>query len=386
MGARPGLLGLLLVGCGAAGGPKGEGGEAAGYAWDLPPGFPAPVVPDDNPMTREKVELGRHLFYDERLSVTGDTACATCHEPALAFTDGLAVAEGATGERHRRGAMSLVNVAYVSGLTWVNPLMRTLEKQAMVPLFGTEPVEMGLEGIEGAVLDALAADPVYQGLWPAAFPAEPGADSGDGGGAFTLEQLVMALAAFERTLVSGDSPYDRYLNLGDTTAMSQEARDGMALFFSERLECYHCHGTFLLSDSVAVEGAFAELYFHNTGLYNLDGQGAYPLRDQGLYEHTTLAADMGRFRAPSLRNIALTAPYMHDGSISDLDGVIDHYAAGGRTVAAGPDAGAGSESPLKSYLLRGFELSAAERAQLKAFLESLTDAEALADPDWQDPW
>ena len=383
MRARGGALGLLLAGCGAPGGPKGGADDGGAFPWDLPVGFPAPVVPDDNPMTREKVELGRHLFYDERLSVTGDTSCATCHEPALAFTDGLPVAEGATGQLHRRGAMSLVNVACVSGLTWVNPLMRTLEKQAMVPLFGTEPVEMGLEGIEGAVLDELAADPVYQGLWPAAFPP---ADDPSADGPFTLQQLVMAIAAFERTLISGDSPYDRYLNLGDTSAMSQEARDGMALFFSERLECYHCHGTFHLSDSVAVEGAFAELYFHNTGLYNLDGQGAYPLRDQGLSEHTGLAMDMGRFRAPTLRNIALTAPYMHDGSIADLDGVLDHYAAGGRTVDGGPDAGVGADSPLKSYLLRGFELTDAERAQMKAFLQSLTDEAALQDPDWQDPW
>lgn len=373
---------LLLTACGgpSTGKDSGHADSAAdgAFRWNLPTGFPTPVVPDDNPVSKEKVALGRHLFYDTRLSVTGETACASCHEPQLAFTDGLAQAEGATGEIHRRSAMSLVNVAYASALTWVNPTMRDLEHQAMVPLFGTEPVEMGLEGIEGAILDQLSGDPTYQELWPAAFPEEEEH--------YTLDQLVKGIATFERTLIMGDSPYDRYLQYGDTEGMSQEARDGMALFFSERLECYHCHGTFNLMDSVAVEGAFSELYFHNTGLYNLDGEGSYPLRDQGLLEHSGLAADMGRFRAPTLRNIALTAPYMHDGSIPDLDGVIHHYAAGGRTIPEGPDAGVGASSPLKSYLLRGFTLSDTERTSLKAFLESLSEPETLARPEWQDPW
>lgn len=376
----PALLTAAALGAACASDPKAQArDEAGGWVWQIPEGFPTPLVPADNPMTGPKVELGRHLFYERRLSVNGELSCGGCHDPALAFTDGLAVAVGATGEEHRRGSMSLVNVAYNSALTWVNPLMRDLEHQAMVPLFGTTPVELGLEGREQQALDALAADPLYQGLFTTAWPEDEDP--------YTLDRVVKSIAAFERTILSGSAPYDRYTYGGALDAMSQEAKDGMALFFSERLECYHCHGTFNFMDSVATqEMAFPELYHHNTGLYNVDGMGAYPLRDQGLIEHTFQFYDMGLFRAPTLRNIALTAPYMHDGSIADLDGVIDHYAAAGRTLTEGPDAGVGSANPLKSSLVRGFELSPAERAALKAFLNSLTDERTLADPRFADPF
>jgi cytochrome c peroxidase len=330
-------------------------------------------------MTGPKVELGRHLFYERRLSVNGELSCGGCHEPALAFTDGEPLAIGATGDVHRRNSMSLVNVAYASGLTWVNPLMRDLERQAMVPLFGTEPVELGLKGIEVEIIEGLAGDPLYQGLFAAAWPEDEDP--------FNLDRVVKSIAAFERTILSGGSAYDRYTTGGELDAMSQEAKDGMALFFSERFECYHCHGTFNFMDSVATqEMAFPTLMYHNTGLYNLDGQGAFPLRDQGLIEHTMQAYDMGMFRAPTLRNITLTAPYMHDGSAPDLDAVLDHYAAGGRTIESGPDAGTGSTSPLKSALVRGFTATEAERAALIAFLEALTDEDSLAAPHLADPF
>ena len=374
------LLLPLLAAC--APDPKGlasDEGADGGWTWQIPEGFPTPLVPADNPMTGPKVELGRHLFYERRLSVNGELSCGGCHEPALAFTDGEPLAIGATGDVHRRNSMSLVNVAYASGLTWVNPLMRDLERQAMVPLFGTEPVELGLKGIEVEIIEGLAGDPLYQGLFAAAWPEDEDP--------FNLDRVVKSIAAFERTILSGGSAYDRYTTGGELDAMSQEAKDGMALFFSERFECYHCHGTFNFMDSVATqEMAFPTLMYHNTGLYNLDGQGAFPLRDQGLIEHTMQAYDMGMFRAPTLRNITLTAPYMHDGSAPDLDAVLDHYAAGGRTIESGPDAGTGSTSPLKSALVRGFTATEAERAALIAFLEALTDEDSLAAPHLADPF
>ena len=376
------IAAALPLSCGAADAPvdKAAGDDAAGgWAWELPEGFPTPPVPDDNPMSAAKVELGRHLFWEKRLSITGELSCGGCHEPALAFTDGLAQAEGATGELHRRSSMSLVNVAYTTGLTWANPLMRDLEHQALVPLFGTQPVELGLEGHELEAFAALAADPLYQQLFAAAWP--------DDDDPFVLDRVTKSIAAFERTIISGGAPYDRYTYGGELDALSPEAKDGMALFFSERLECYHCHGTFNLMDSVTTaEQAFPELYFHNTGLYNIDGAGAYPARDPGLLEVSEQAYDMGKFRAPTLRNIALTAPYRHDGSVADLDAVLDHYAAAGRTIAEGPDAGDGSQSPLRSSLVRGFELSPAERAAMLAFFDALTDEEALSDPRFSDPF
>jgi cytochrome c peroxidase len=129
-----------------------------------------------------------------------------------------------------------------------------------------------------------------------------------------------------------------------------------------------------------------EVMFHNTGLYNIGGTGAYPPDNTGIYEFTRIPTDMGRFRAPTLRNIALTAPYMHDGSIATLSEVLDHYAAGGRTIPTGPYAGVGSESPYKSELVAGFTLSAEERADVLAFLETLTDEDLLRDERWSDPW
>jgi cytochrome c peroxidase len=170
-------------------------------------------------------------------------------------------------------------------------------------------------------------------------------------------------------------------------AIPASAIRGEALFFSERLECHHCHGNFNLNDSVMHErNRVGEIAFHNTGLYNLDGKGAYPADNTGIEEHTGRAEDMGRFRAPTLRNVALTGPYMHDGSAATLDEVIDHYAAGGRTISSGPHSGVGRDNPLKSSFLPGFVLTSRERADLMAFLNALTDEEFLTDARFSNPW
>jgi cytochrome c peroxidase len=275
--------------------------------------------------------------------------------------------------------MSLANVAYFPVLTWSNPLMKHLEQQALVPLIGQEPVELGLAGKEAEVMARLAAEPAYRDLFPKAFP--------EADGQISLATVVRALAAFQRSLISMRSPYDRYRYEGDVDAMSDSAIRGEALFFSERLECHHCHNGINFADTVLHERNKAgEVAFHNTGLYNLDGKGRYPPPNIGIAEITGRPEDMGRFRAPSLRNVAVTAPYMHDGSIATLDEVIDHYAAGGRTIASGPNAGVGRTNPLKSSFVPGFTLTAAERADLIAFLKSLTDEEFLRDPRHANPW
>jgi len=289
------------------------------YTWHLPAGIPAPNVPHDNPMSEAKVELGRRLFYDRRLSVNGTLSCGDCHNQALAFTDGKARAVGATGDVHPRSSMTLANVAYLSRLGWANPLLDKLETQVPIPMFGEEPVEMGLAGRQDEVLSLIATDPVYRPAFREAF---------NGAFPYALENVVKAIAAFERTLISLDSPYDRYLR-GDQAALSPAAKRGMALFYSERLECFHCHGGLDFSDATAHRGqSVAPGKFHNTGLYNVDGEGGYPRPNTGAADVTRDTADMGRFRVPTLRNIAVTAPYMHDGSVATLEDVIDHYAAG----------------------------------------------------------
>ncbi len=367
------LLAALLGGCEAA--TSGSPGQAP-YALTVPEGFPAPKVPAHNPMSEAKIELGRFLFYEPRLSKNEDVSCGTCHVQSRAFTDGRARSPGTTGEETTRNAMSLTNVAYNPRQTWANPLLAELEHQVPMPLFGEAPVEMGMAGREKVLLGRLADDPRYPPLFAAAFPEEPDP--------VNLDNIAKAVATFERTLISGDAPYDRFVN-GDPTALSESAQRGFALFMSERLECFHCHGGFNFSDSVDHEGSIsAELAFHNTGLYNVDG--GYPKGEQGLFEITDEPADRGRFRAPTLRNVAVTAPYMHDGSIATLDAVIDHYAHGGRTLSEGPHAGVGADNPLKSKFVSGFVLSAAERADLLAFLESLTDSTFLTDPRFSDPF
>jgi cytochrome c peroxidase len=348
------------------------------YDWGIAATLPRPDIPADNPMSEAKVELGRRLFYDTRLSVNGSTACGTCHVQGKAFTDGLPRSVGATGERHPRGAMSLVNVGYASRLTWANPLLDRLEDQALTPMFGDDPVEMGLAGRESLITDLLRSDEIYANTFPKVYPhdADP----------YSVLNTVRSIAAFVRSIVSFDSAYDRFLG-GDLDSLDASAERGMELFFSERLECFHCHGGFNFTDSTTHANSNVErVGFHNNGLYNIGDSGAYPADNTGLFDMTGERRDMGRFKAPSLRNVAVTAPYMHDGSIATLDDVIRHYERGGRLIEEAPLAGDGRLSPYKSEFVLGFELSPAERADLLAFLHSLTDQTVLTSERWQDPF
>jgi cytochrome c peroxidase len=342
---------------------------AADFDWSLTKGFPAPPVPADNPMSAGKVELGRYLFYEKRMSVNGKESCGTCHRQELAFTDGRAHAEGTTGQRHPRSSMSLVNVAYIPLLTWANPTVHSLEEQALIPMLGEEPIELGLKGHEEQFLGRLRSDPVYQPLFPKAFPGET--DS------YTLANVTKAIAAFERTIVSTRSPYDRYRWGGDASAISDAAKRGELLFFSsERGGCFQCHGGWNFGGRIRVAGGETADREDDSshGFFNT-GVSVYAAPNRGLAEQTGKPEDVGKFRPPSLRNIAITAPYMHDGSLATLEDVIDHYAAGGRM-----------NHPNKSRILRPFRLSAPERADLIEFLRSLTDDALLHDPRWSDPW
>jgi cytochrome c peroxidase len=323
-------------------------------------------------MTPARIELGRRLFYDARLSGNGTQSCATCHVQLLAFTDARAFGLGSTGELHSRSPMSLVNVAYRDALTWGHPMLRSLEEQALVPLLGTAPVELGLRGHEARVYRQFANDRVYRPLFAAAFP---GQDT-----AVTTTNVATALAAFERSIVSFRSPFDRYRELEDESAMSAAALRGSVLFFSNRkARCISCHRGPNLDGGAKTEASPADevpvFTFHNTGLYSLPGLMSYPLDNLGAYRHTGRLEDVGRFRVPTLRNIAVTAPYMHDGSIATLDAVLDHYVAGGRTP-----------NPNRSTGLAPLVLTRDERRDLVAFLESLTDQELLRDARWSNPW
>ena len=371
-----------LAGCGGGGTELIEKRPATGdWTWTLPAGFPPPRVPADNPMTADKVELGRFLFFDPRLSGNGTQSCASCHHPDKAFTDGRAQAVGSTGELHPRSSQPLANVAYNATLTWANPSLVTLERQMETPLFGESPVEMGVnDDNKEAVLQRLRGDTTvaaYPNRFAAAFPndATP----------ISWGNIIKAIAAFQRTLLSGSSRYDQWL--AGKAALSDAESRGMRLFFSEKAECFHCHGSFNLNDQIVHSGSrLVETPFHNTGLYNIGGTGAFPEPNRGVFELTSLAEDMGRFRAPSLRNVEVTAPYMHDGTIATLEEVVQFYAAGGRNIVSGPYAGDGRANPFKSDLVTRIDLSEQDQADLVAFLKTLTDHSFLNDPRHANPF
>jgi cytochrome c peroxidase len=348
------------------------------FVWRLPKGFPKPAVPPDNPMTTEKVELGRHLFYDKRLSANGTQSCASCHRQEMAFANDEPVSTGSTGENGIRRVMTLINVAYAGALTWSNPALKKLEEQALIPMFGTHPVELGLD-LDNRFLKVIAADGIYKKLFATAFPGdkEP----------VTLGNVTKSIACFERTLISGDSPYDRYQFQGDEKAVSELAKRGEELFFSRQLKCFQCHGGFNFSDAnVTASQPERSITFHNTGLYNVAGSTSYPNPNVGIYEHSNRPEDVGKFKAPSLRNVGLRAPYMHDGSVATLDAVLDHYAAGGRTIASGQYAGVGRNNANKDNRIAGFELTAQDRKAVVEFLLSLSDAFVATKPEFSDPW
>ncbi len=311
----------------------------------VPLGFPKPRIPADNPMSEAKAELGRYLFYDKRLSGNQSQSCGTCHQQALAFTDGSAHATGSTGDAHPRSSMSLVNVAYAGVLTWTNPEMRSLEKQVMVPLMGGDPVEMGMPS-DAELIQRLEKDSHYREMFSQAFPGQP----------ITLENVAKAIAAFERTIISARSPYDRYYFGRDANAISDAAKRGEALFFTENVAgCYRCHGGFNMSDSAESQDR--------------------PLTEVVLHD-TAVADGPKKFKAPSLRNVAVTAPYMHDGSMKTLEEVVNHYAQGGRF----------SDNPHKDARMIKIPLSDRNKQDLIAFLNSLTDDALLHDPRFSDPF
>jgi len=355
-------LALAVVACAPVSSLTG-----ADFDWNLPKGFPRPAVPADNPMTAAKVELGRYLFYDQRISVNGKESCGSCHRQELAFTDGRARAEGSTGELHPRSSMSLANVAYVSRLTWANPSLSSLEEQALIPMLGTDPIELGLKGREQAFLAVLRRDPVYQRLFPEVFSGEPDP--------FTLSNVTKAVAAFERTIVSMRSPYDKYRWGGDASAISASAKRG-ELFFnsSERGGCFQCHAGWNFSSGIRFEGSRSSEGTDTRGFFNT-GAAIFSPPNRGLYELTGRTEDIGKFRVPSLRNVAVTAPYMHDGSLATLEDVLDHYARGGKF-----------DHPNRSRIVHPFRMTADDKLDLVEFLKSLTDHDLLHDPRWSDPW
>lgn len=297
---------------------------AAAWQWQLSPGFTPPAVPADNPMTPAKVALGARLFTEPRLSVNGSTSCASCHDPAQGYADPRPVSIGATGERLATNAPSIVHAAWRAAYGWRPGGEVLLEKQLRRPLFNRTPVEMGVAGHEAEILARLAGEEAYRAAFRAAFDAD----------GITMERVIAALASYVRSLAGGQSAFDRHVFGGDHTALGADARRGLDLFYSARLGCGGCHGG-LLFDGPWVDAAHREA--HAAVAPSVTGAGS--------------------FRVPSLRNVARTAPYFHDGRDATLDAVLDRYAKA-----------------------RGLTLAGSERAALLAFLAALTDLPSPPSP------
>lgn len=300
------------------------------WRWNLPSDLAIPPIPADNPMTAAKVELGRRLFYNADLSINGTMSCATCHEQKRGFADGNATRAGVHGDPGRRNVPGLANVGYAARLTWADPRLTTLEAQVAVPVLGKHPVEMGMTGKEAEIGRRLGRDGCYVRMFAAAFP--------EGGGRIDMASVAKALAAFQRTMIAFDTPFDRYRR-GRTDAIPQAARRGGDIFQGGS-GCGSCHSG----------PNFTDDHYHALSIATAD---------RGLGEVTGVIADDGKFRTPGLRNVALTAPYMHDGSAPTLDEALRRH---------GP------------VLPRGADLTERDRSDLIAFLGELTDQRFVTDP------
>jgi len=305
------------------------------YTLRIPTGFPTPDIPLDNTLTLSRVTLGRLLFYDPILSADNTRSCASCHAAHLAFSDSTAVSLGIENRPGTRNSPTLANVAYQKRLLREGGIP-TLEMQILVPIQEHNEFDFNIL----LVADRLRKLPQYTKLSETAYGRSP-----------DPFVITRAIAAFERTLLSGDSPYDKYAYQGKLNALSAVQKQGLELFQSDRLNCSKCHEGFL----------FTNQDFMNNGLFDV-------YADSGRIRLTGLESDRALFKVPSLRNIALTAPYMHDGSIYTLEAVIDHYQTGGKP------------HPNKSPILKPFTLSNLEKSALLAFLGSLTDMTFVQNP------
>lgn len=335
-------------------------------------GLPPVPIPADNPQTPEKIALGEKLFNDKRFSSTGEVNCAFCHKPEMAFTDQLPVSEGINKLTGTRNAPTVINAAYMTTQFW-DGREPSLEEQAGQPFIN--PVEMGLADHE-PILKIVRTDPEYVTMFKKAF--------GKTGDQITMKEVKQAIASFERTIIAGDSPFDRYQYGGDKTAMSEAAIRGLEIFRGQG-RCVSCH---VIEQTQAL---FTDNRFHNIGvgflkLADKEAEVAHELLESkrqgasvdvqvltkentselGRFAITEVLQDMGAFKTSSLRNIERTAPYMHDGSQKTLEDVVKFYNNGGRLEKTDP------LSPFLDGGIRPLNLTKQQEADLVEFLKALT--------------
>ena len=297
-----------------------------------PYGFPDMIIPENNPMTFEGVELGRKLFNDPILSANNTLACINCHMPESSFSDPNQFSTGIDGFLGNRNSSALINLGWSSSFNW-DGSVKSLEEQAFEPVTNSLEMHNSWNNVE----NTLNQDEEYLLLFKQAYNIDY----------IDSTHVVMAIAQFERTLISSNSKFDKY-SRGEEVFTKSEL-NGFAIFNSEKGDCFHCHGTSLFTDNL----------FHNNGL------DVEPFLDLGLGKITENTSDNGKFKTPTLRNIEVSAPYMHDGRFATLEKVIEHYDSGGHFSS--------TVDPLMKKLGVGLNLTNQEKSDLIAFLKTLTD-------------
>lgn len=315
------------------------------YVLQIPEGFPDMQIPEDNPMTVEGVNLGRRLFHDPILSADNSQSCADCHGQTFSFTDSRRFSIGIDGIEGTRNAMPVINAGWMPALFW-DGRKSSLEDQALEPV--PNPIEMHQSWPDA--VEKLKNHPQYPDLFFDAFGTRE----------FDSMHVVKAIAQFERTLISADSKWDRYLR-GEVQLTQAEAK-GFEIFFTEKGDCFHCHSTILFTDNL----------LRNNGLDAVHS-------DKGLFDVTGNESDIGKFKTPTLRNVELTAPYMHDGRFATLEEVIDFYSEG---LQFSPTI----DPLMKNVHQGGIQLTDDEKQSLLAYLKTLTDTTFIQNPDFSNPF
>jgi len=309
---------------------------------DIPAEFPEVPIPDDNPITNSKVELGRFLFYDKQLSKDQTISCSSCHQPENAFSDaGKSKSIGIYGRIGKRNSPTLTNVAY-NLRYFAEGGVPTLELQAIAPLI--DILEMGIN--TDTLVDRLKLDVQYKSKFKSAWGDEQ----------ITIERVTKSIASFERMLISSNSAFDKWRR-GDENAISSSAKNGYEIFFGEKGDCFHCHNGFNFTDNG----------FHNTSLDSVT-------IDYGRYRVTLKDNDIAKFKTPTLRNIEKTFPYMHDGRFQTLEEAVNHYNSGGK------------HHPNSDALMRPLHLTDQEKQDLVSFLKSLTDESFINNSKFLSPF
>jgi cytochrome c peroxidase len=329
-----------------------------------------------NKFSTAKAALGRYFFYDRRLSVNQSKSCSSCHDPVFSFTDGYRRSIGAWGDNVQHNAPPLVNLIYNQYLTAADSSLHFPEEQIHNPMFHTAPAELGWTGNETLILARIKKDNFYSQQLPRLFEDN----------AFTVQNVQACISSFVKTIISFDSPYDRYTFYKDSMAMSAAQLRGMKLFFSDQLHCGACHGGINFSQPVLTDSKGKRAYYQNTGLYNINNGGDYPTNDRGLVEYSHEPADIGKYRVPTLRNLAFTAPYLHDGSAASLNDVVEIYENGGRNITTGLNSGDGRRHPNKNPLVQGFVLNKEQKKDLLSFLLSLSDSSVCHRQAYSNPF